>query len=112
MDCPFQTVAAKPNSDVPEWHVLSANPGEYEVKVLRGNPLKLARSFKFTVGPGGNFAGGVPLLYRVGESADENAHGIIVPVAILDDQDGPWDKNAWRADAFYGNPLKGFSPPQ
>jgi len=37
---------------------------------------------------------------------------VIVPVAILDDQDGPWDKNAWRTGAFYGNPLTGFIAPQ
>lgn len=91
-------------------HYLSANPGEYEIKVLRNN--KLSRLIKFTVGPDGKFTSGIPLLYRVGESADQNAHGIIVPVAILDDQDGPWDKNAWRTDAFYGNPLTGFTPPQ
>jgi len=21
-----------------------------------------------------------------------------------------WDKTAWQTDAFYGNPLKGFTP--
>jgi len=35
---------------------------------------------------------------------------VIVPVTIIGDQDGPWDKNAWRTDAFYGNPLTGFTP--
>jgi len=95
-------------SDPP--HYLSANPGEYEVKVLRRN--KLSRSIKFTVGPDGKFTGGIPLLYRVESNAHNEAHGVIVPVAILDDQDGPWDKNAWRTGAFYGNPPAGFSPPQ
>ena len=38
---------------------------------------------------------------------------IIVPVQIIGDQDGAWDKAAWRADAFYGHPLAGFTwPPQ
>jgi hypothetical protein len=91
-------------------HYLSANPGEYEIKVLRKN--KLSRSFKFTIGSDGKLAGGIPLVYKVGMSADQNAHGVIVPVAILDDQDGPWDKNAWKTFAFYGNPLTAFTPPQ
>jgi hypothetical protein len=36
---------------------------------------------------------------------------VMVPVAILDDQDGPWDKSAWKADTFYGNTLKGLNWP-
>lgn len=38
---------------------------------------------------------------------------IIVPVQISGEQDGPWDKMAWKTDAFFGNPLTGFNwPPQ
>jgi hypothetical protein len=33
---------------------------------------------------------------------------VIVPVQIIGDQDGPWNKAAWQTEAFYGNPLKGF----
>ena len=33
----------------------------------------------------------------------------IVPVTIVGDQDGPWDRAAWKTDAFYGNPLTGFT---
>ena len=36
---------------------------------------------------------------------------VIVPVQVIGDQDGPWDRTAWKADPFYGNPLKGFSVP-
>ena len=36
---------------------------------------------------------------------------VIVPVTIIGDQDGTWDRAAWK-DAFYGNPLSGFTPPQ
>src|SRR5919107_6379068 len=35
---------------------------------------------------------------------------LIVPVQIIGDQDGTWDKAAWKTDAFYGNPLTGFTP--
>jgi hypothetical protein len=87
------------------------SPGEYEIKVLWNDHL--SRSIKFSVGPDGNFAGGIPLLYRVRNDDGDRFPGVIVPVAILDDQDGPWDRNAWKTEAFYGNPLKGFTwPPQ
>jgi hypothetical protein len=36
---------------------------------------------------------------------------VIVPVQVLGDSDGAWDKNAWKTDAFYGNPLTGFAAP-
>jgi hypothetical protein len=35
---------------------------------------------------------------------------VIIPVQIIGDQDGMWNKTAWQTDAFYGNPLKGFTP--
>ena len=33
---------------------------------------------------------------------------VIVPVQIIGDQDGNWNRTAWQTDAFYGNPLTGF----
>lgn len=107
MNCPFLTVAVKPNADAPEWHTLGTNPGEYEVRVLRNK--RLARSLKFGFGPDGrlvdnHFASGN------GMSWD---NFIFVPVQVIGDSDGTWDRNAWRTDAFYGNPLTGFNwPPQ
>jgi hypothetical protein len=32
-----------------------------------------------------------------------------VYVQVLGDQDGQWDRAAWKAEAFYGNPLTGFT---
>ena len=37
--------------------------------------------------------------------------GMILPVKVIGTGDGQWDANAWKADAFYGNPLSGFSVP-
>jgi hypothetical protein len=34
---------------------------------------------------------------------------VIYPVQIIGDQDGVWNKTAWQAEAFYSNPLKGFT---
>jgi len=85
-------------------HVLSANPGEYELKVLWNN--KLARSIKFTVAPDGKFDNGIAAANKLGSDR------VIVPVTVLGDQDGQWDRAAWKTDAFYGNPLTGFTAAQ
>jgi hypothetical protein len=89
-------------------HYLTANPGEYEIKVLHND--ELARSIKFTVGADGQLGGGVPVLYSLRWADGDRQPGVVVPVAILDKQDGPWDRNAWKTEAFYGNPLNGFAP--
>jgi hypothetical protein len=83
---------------------LAANPGEYEVKVLRDGDL--ARSAKFTVGPDGR-------LVDNGITQKNNLGGLamILPVKILGTGDGQWNALAWKTDAFYGNPLNGFFAP-
>jgi hypothetical protein len=83
---------------------LDKNPGEYEFKLLWNNHL--ARSIKFTVGPGGKIDNGVAAANKLGSER------VIVPVQLIGDQDGAWDKAAWKTDAFYGNPLTGFSASQ
>lgn len=90
----------QPNTN--EMFKLAANPGEYEFKVLWNN--KLARSIKFTVGPDGKLDNGIATSNKLGNDR------VIVPVTIIGDQDGAWDKAAWKTDAFYGNPLNGFTP--
>ncbi len=82
-------------------YTLNTNPGEYEFKLLWNNHL--ARSIKFTVGSDGKIAGGISTANKLGSDR------VIVPVQIIGDQDGPWDKAAWKTDAFYGNPLTGFT---
>ena len=80
---------------------LATNPGEYEFKLLWNN--KLSRSIKFTVAPGGKFDNGIALANQLGSDR------VIVPVQVLGDLDGMWNKTAWQTEAFYGNPLKGFT---
>jgi hypothetical protein len=36
---------------------------------------------------------------------------MVLPVKVLGTGDGQWDANAWKTDAFYGNPLAGFTAP-
>ena len=82
-------------------HLLDKNPGQYELKVLRKN--QLARSIKFTVRPDGKFDNGIATANKLGSDK------VIVPVGVLGDQDGKWDRAAWKTQAFYGNPLSGFT---
>lgn len=90
----------QPNTN--EMFKMASNPGEYEFKLLWNN--KLARSIKFTVGPDGKLDNGIASSNKVGTQR------VIVPVTVIGDQDGAWDKAAWKTDAFYGHPLTGFTP--
>jgi hypothetical protein len=71
------------------------------LKVLINNHL--TRSIKFTVGPNGKFDNGIA-------TAKLGSDRVIVPVQIIGDQDGQWDRAAWKIEAFYCNPLTGFTP--
>ena len=86
-----------------DFYTLDKNPGEYEFKLLRDNHL--ARSIKFTAKSDGTFDNGIAAANNIGSDRT------VVPVQIIGDQDGSWDKTAWKTDAFYGNPLKGFVAP-
>ena len=85
-------------------YYLNENPGEYEVRVLRDG--KLTRVLKFTVGPDGKI---------VDNGIVNNNHvlgfRIVVPAQVLGDADGQWDRNAWKTEMLYGNPLSGFVAP-
>lgn len=107
VECQLNMVILKDegNSDDTRHRVLS-NPGEYEIKVLWDD--ELARSIKFTVGPDRKLAG-TSLLYKIDGRNDQRMSGVIVPVQVIGTQDGPWNKDAWKTDAYYGNPLAGFS---
>jgi hypothetical protein len=82
-------------------YLLKDNPGEYEFKVVWNNHL--ARSIKFTVTADGKFDNGIATANHLGTAR------VVVPVQVIGDQDGAWDRAAWRTSAFYGNPLTGFA---
>jgi len=79
-------------------HLLSKNPGDYVVKVLQNGHL--ARVASFTVDPKGRFNNGIAPANSLGSDR------VIVPVQIIGDQDGAWNKEAWKTGAFYGNPRR------
>lgn len=106
MRCEFPMVKGwdKAGENQKDVFKMAENPGEYEFKLLWNN--KLARSIKFTVGPNGKIDNDIATKNKLGTSR------VIVPVAIIGDQDGQWDRAAWKTEAFYGNPLTGFTLPQ
>jgi hypothetical protein len=106
IECDFPMVKGwdKAGANQSDMFKMDANQGEYEVKILWRN--KLSRSIKFTVGPNGKLENGIAPANKLGSGR------VIVPVTILGDNDGQWDKLAWKTEAFYGNPLTGFTPPQ
>ncbi len=78
------------------------SPGAYQVKVLQDG--KLTRTADFTVGPDGSFDNGIASANKLGSDK------VIIPVKVLVDH-APWNKLAWKTEAFYGNPLTGFTAP-
>jgi hypothetical protein len=85
-------------------HLFSENPGEYEVKIISNG--RLVRTFKFAVDTEGKLVdNGIATGNKLGSDR------LVVPVQVMGDQDGPWDRLAWKTDAFYGNPLTGFKLP-
>lgn len=89
------------SSNFEDFHILAANPGEYEIKILRSG--KLARSAKFTVDKEGKIvAPGMTEMSRDGNNL------MAIPVKVIADQDKGYKPNAWKTDMYYGNPLKNF----
>src|SRR5215813_734716 len=91
----------------PEFHPqdfkMYENTGEYEIKVLENG--KLARTAKFTMGPKGQLVDN-----GFGAANHLGTGRIVLAVQVNGDQDGTWDRNAYKTDAFFGNPLTGFVP--
>jgi hypothetical protein len=107
MGCDFTNVYWGDEEHTKGVHLLNHNPGEYEIKVLWKG--RLARSIKFTVNPDGSIKD-TGIAAANGFGTDR----VTVPVKVIGTQDGTWDQNAWKTEAFYGNPLKNFAwpPPQ
>jgi hypothetical protein len=82
--------------------LVDKNPGEYTVKVFhKGTQVREA---KFAVGSNGR------IVDQYSKPAYLTYHKLIVPVTVI----GPAEKynaNAWKTEAFYGNPMSGFASP-
>ena len=85
----------------PEAKWINDMPGEYVVKVLhKGIQIREA---KFNVA-GGNLADN-----NIAKQNNFIENKIIIPVKVMGTLE-KWNATAWKTDAFYGNPLTGFTP--
>jgi hypothetical protein len=93
---------ADPAGNYPAATLLKNNPGNYEIKVLLDG--ELARTVAFTVGPNGE-------IVDSGIAAKNGFAGMgtIVPVKVIGNKEGTLNLQSWKTDAFYGNPLTGFT---
>lgn len=90
------------SSNYGDFFNLYQNPGEYEIKVLKGG--KLSRSAKFTVESDGK-------IKQVGlaENTKQGNLSMTIPVKVMPGQDPKWDSNSWKNDMYYGNPVSNFN---
>lgn len=116
----FETVLGSAKNDVtlgPEYHKVWQNPGEYEIRILWGG--KTARVARFTMTATGLPDGGLGAQLSAlnflpfGKFGKQWSKSVrVYPMQVLDNAGLPYDKNAWKTDAFFGNPLQGFTAPQ
>jgi hypothetical protein len=104
-------------NDLSQYFHLNKNPGEYEVKVLWLG--KLVRTTKFTVGADGkivdngiNAQSGLKTLNFLPYSGNWSDFVVVLPLKVLGNNGITYNADAWKTDAFWGNPMKGFSLPQ
>lgn len=108
--CSFPNLKAWNDTDEPnesmfgKMYLLKENPGDYEIKFLHKG--KLVRVAQFKVGADGKLVdNGIAGANQLGRER------VIVPIQVLGQMDGAWNKLAWKTDAFYGHPLTGFTVP-
>jgi hypothetical protein len=89
-------------SAYPNALILSKNPGNYEIKVLMDG--ELARAAAFTIGADGMFVNN-----GVADKNGFGALGLVMPVRIIPTKEKIGNLTNWKTDAFYGNPLTGFT---
>ena len=84
----------------PNAHYFDKNPGDYTIKIYHNGAQ--IRELSFTVGTDGRIVAPahtkeIPLPY----------HTLVLPTKVMGTE--KWDSTGWKTDAFYGNPLTGFS---
>jgi hypothetical protein len=82
-------------------HFLDKNPGNYEIKILKGG--KLARTVSFTIGPDGKIVdNGLAAKNKM------NTSWMMYPLTVTPGLDGAADTTDYKTASFYNNPLVGF----
>jgi len=90
------------NNSYAEQFFLDKNPGEYEIRVMRGG--QPARSIKFTVGADGRVVDNM-----IAKNVKLGGVRMIMPAKILGTGDAGYNAAAWQTDALFGNPPAGFN---
>jgi len=98
----FFNVRASDSDNFPNVHILKNNPGTYEIKVLLDD--EIVRTATFTIGKDGR-----PVENNIASSNGFGGMGTVLPVRIIPAKEGALNLAAWKTDAFYGNPLSGFT---
>lgn len=83
-------------------HILKRNPGNYEIKVLLDD--EIVRTIAFTVGADGKIVDN-----GIAKNSGITGFGVIVPAKVIPVKEGSLNLQSYKTDAFYGNPLTGFS---
>ena len=89
------------HANYPDTFFADKNPGDYIVKIYRKGVQ--VRELKFSIGPDSRI---VDAGYQKPMTLTE--YKVIVPVKVIGAAE-KWNATAWQTDAFYGNPLPGFS---
>ncbi|MBC7898611.1 MAG: hypothetical protein H7070_01035 [Saprospiraceae bacterium] len=87
--------------NMPKSFFVDRNPGEYTVKVY--DKAVQVREAKFTVGTDGRIVDGG--YQKPGYLA---YYKVIIPVTVIGTSE-KWNAAAWKTEAFYGNPMAGFT---
>lgn len=90
------------NGNFPDAFILKKNPGNYEVKVLLDG--ELIRTSAFTVGSDGEIVDN-----GIAAQNGFSGIGVVIPIKVIPAKEGALNVQAWKTDAFYANPLSGFS---
>jgi len=98
----FFNVRAVGSSSYPNAFALKNNPGTYEIKVLLDD--EIIRTASFTVGSDGKIVDS-----GIASSNGFGGMGTVIPVKVISAKEGTLNLTAWKTDAFYGNPLTGFT---
>jgi hypothetical protein len=85
----------------PKAHYADKNPGDYVVKIYRNG--EQIRELGFSIGADGRFV--VPAYMS---QMFLPYYHIILPVKVLGTGE-KWNATVWKNEAFYGNPLSGFT---
>lgn len=90
------------NGNFPDALILKNNPGNYEVKVLLDG--ELVRTASFSIGNNGEIVDN-----GIAANNGFGGTGVVIPVKVIPAKEGKLNLTSWKTDAFYSNPLSGFS---